>query len=124
MSAAPWAQSQPAAATGREATVVTTRVNQSDGLAGQVLWVLFAIVPMVVAGQATGLGVIDAWWNFALGRLMWTQQHLIVDDPFSFTAAVDGTINQQWLAQLAWAAAYDTFGPPGAFVLRAAAVAT
>jgi hypothetical protein len=87
------------------------------------VWLLFCVLPLIVVGQSTGLGLIDPWWNFALGNLQLEQHQLVFADPFSFTPIAPGVINQQWLAQLAWALAYDLAGPVGAFILRGAAVA-
>jgi hypothetical protein len=77
----------------------------------------------VAVGQGVAIGLIDAWWNFALGRLMLEQHQLLVDDPFSFTPTVLGAINQQWLAQLAWGASFQAGGTVGVLILRAAAIA-
>jgi hypothetical protein len=82
-----------------------------------------ALTPLLVVGQLSGINLVDAWWNFALGHLMLEQHQLVTSDPFSFTPAVGGVINQQWLAQLAWALVYDRTGAVGVFVLRAATIA-
>ena len=90
---------------------------------GKLVWLLLCVVPLMVVAQATGLGLIDPWWNLALGRLMLEQHQLVTHDTFSFTPTVVDAINQQWLAQLAWAAAYWSSGRVGVFLLRALAVA-
>jgi hypothetical protein len=89
---------------------------------GKVVWALLCLVPLLAIAQMPGMGLIDPWWNFALGRLMLEQHQLVVADPFSFTPGVTGVINQQWLAQLAWATAYEQAGQLGAFMLRDAAI--
>jgi hypothetical protein len=89
---------------------------------GRAVWLAFALTPLMVLGQLSGINLIDAWWNFALGHMMIEQRQLIAADPFSFTPTVADAINQQWLAQLAWAAAYDGAGPVGVFALRAATI--
>jgi hypothetical protein len=68
------------------------------------------------------MGLIDAWWNVALGNLMLQHHQLVTSDPFSFTSGVAGAINQQWLAELAWASAYQVAGQGGALALRDLAV--
>jgi hypothetical protein len=90
---------------------------------GRIVWLLVALAPLFVMGQFTGINLIDAWWNFGLGHLMLIQRQLITNDPFSFTPTVAEAINQQWLAQLAWAAAYDGAGPAGVLAVRAATIA-
>jgi hypothetical protein len=106
------------------APTVREAADATESGTGKLVWLLFAVVPIVVAGQGSGMGLVDPWWNFALGKLMLARHQLVVVDPFSFTPAATGVINQQWLAQLAWAMAYSLAGPPGAFVLRGFAVAT
>jgi hypothetical protein len=88
------------------------------------VWLLLCVVPLVAVAQVAGLGSIDPWWNFALGRLMLEQRQLIVADNFSYTPTVPGAINQQWLAQLIWATAYQLGDQVAVFVLRGLAVAT
>ena len=90
---------------------------------GRTVWVLFALAPLIFAGQLSGINLIDAWWNFGLGHLMLEQHQPVTSDPFSFTPTVANAINQQWLAQLAWAAVYDAAGPLGVFALRTATIA-
>lgn len=90
---------------------------------GRTVWLLIALAPLIVGGQFTGINLIDAWWNFGLGHLMLEQHQLVTNDPFSFTPTVAEAINQQWLAQLAWAAVYDGAGSVGVFALRAVTIA-
>jgi hypothetical protein len=89
---------------------------------GRIVWLLFAVIPVVAVGQGVEVGLIDPWWNFALGRLMIDQHQLIIGDPFSFTPAVSDAINQQWLAQLAWAACFQAASTMGAMALRGMAI--
>jgi hypothetical protein len=81
------------------------------------MWLIMALSPLAIFGWLNGINLIDAWWNFALGHLMLEQHQLVTIDQFSFTPTVADAINQQWLAQLAWAAAYDVAGPAGAYAL-------
>jgi hypothetical protein len=83
---------------------------------------LATAIGALLLGQPEGINLIDAWWNFGLGHLMLEQRQLITIDPFSFTPTAADAINQQWLAQLVWAAVYDAGGRAGVLAVSTAII--
>ena len=66
----------------------------------------------------------DTWWQLRAGEAMWTSHHIMLHDQFSHTVSGGYWPNHEWLAQLAFYAAYKVGGLPLLTVLCAAAVTT
>jgi hypothetical protein len=88
------------------------------------VWIWIGVVLPAVATLAAKLGTIDLAYHVRLGDLMLSSGRLVRSDTFTFTASGRAWTDQQWLAQIAFAAVYRTAAWQGLLVLRAALVGT
>ena len=76
------------------------------------LWAFVAFVLPALVSVAL-IEVADLAYQVRAGDIMLRTHTLIRTDSFSFTAAGHAWLDQQWLAQVLFAAVYRPFGWPG-----------
>ena len=86
--------------------------GQWSVLAAAAVFAAVLAAPAVLTGDAL-------YWQIAAGRWMIENQAVLRINLFSYTFAGDGWINQDWLAELAFAGAYVGAGFSGVMVLTA-----
>lgn len=86
------------------------------------LWVYTVLVAFFLGPVSTPLNTLDVWWTVLSGQWIF-QNHTLPDpDPFTSAPPTAQQMDAQWMAQLAYAAAYRVAGLPGIIVANAAAI--
>jgi hypothetical protein len=78
----------------------------------------------VVAAACLMPAQTDTWWQLRAGEEMWKSHHVMLHDQFSHTVSGAYWPNHEWLAQLAFYAAYRVGGLPLLTALCGVAVTT
>ncbi len=92
--------------------VSTLEIGQIGGVSAGHLWVLVALVPVVAKALTTPLPLLDFWWHLKIGEIIYTTRAIPRVDLFTFTAAGQTYIYQNWLAELIYYATYLLGGLP------------
>lgn len=64
----------------------------------------------------------DSWWQLRAGRDMWASRSVMLTDVYSHTSYGTFWLNHEWLAEVAYYAAYVVAGLPGVTLLAAALI--
>src|SRR5204862_2173112 len=86
------------------------------------LWTFCVVALPVVAALGAQLSSIDLAYNIRAGQLMLETHHLLRTDPFTFTAAGQPWLDQQWLGQILLNLFHTAGGWTTLALLRAAMV--
>lgn len=84
------------------------------------VWVLAAIVPVVTRALALPVPPLDFWWHLKVGEIIYTTRAIPRVDLFSFTAAGQTFVHQNWLAELTYYTVYLAGGLPLLVLINAA----
>jgi hypothetical protein len=95
-----------------------TEVRKLDGLLP--LWVGIGVYALLLAVGSGLLNDPDTYWQITLGQWMLDHHAVPRTDLYSFTMQGQPWISTQWLAQVAYALAYNIGGWAGPVVLAAA----
>lgn len=84
---------------------------------------------LVLGAAVTALGLTpsadgDIWWHLAAGREMVARGEVLLNDPFSVSAAGRGWVDVHWLFQLGAYTVHQTFGLTGLVLVKCALLAT
>lgn len=85
-------------------------------------WQGIALLLPVAVALAVPLSAVDLAYAVRAGQLILERGDVLRTDPFTFTAGRGSWINQQWLAQVAFALVHNAAGWPGLVLLRGALV--
>ncbi len=85
----------------------------------ETVWVFIAIALPIVALLRPKLSTIDLAYQIRAGQIMLESHHVLTRDVFTFTAAGTPWLNQQWGAQVIFAAVFRAGGWPGLVLMRA-----
>jgi hypothetical protein len=66
----------------------------------------------------------DLWWHLRFGQAVLAQRHLILRDPYSYSAPGNPWLNHEWLTEVLMAALYNAFGVVGLKLMKFACSAT
>jgi hypothetical protein len=88
------------------------------------LWAFLAIALPVLAALLANLSSVDLAYHLRAGALFLDTGRIPTTDTFTFTAAGEPWLNQQWAAQVLFALVERAAGWSGLVVLRAALVGT
>ncbi|GIW20584.1 MAG: hypothetical protein KatS3mg065_0880 [Chloroflexota bacterium] len=86
------------------------------------VWRAIALLLPVAVALAVPLSAVDLAYAVRAGRLILERGDVLRTDPFTFTAGGEAWIDQQWLAQVAFALVHDAAGWAGLALLRGALV--
>lgn len=86
------------------------------------LWAALAVLLPVLGAVIAPLSTVDLAYNVRAGDLMLASRDVLRADPFTFTAAGQPWLDQQWGAQVLLALGYGAAGWAGLAVLRAVLV--
>jgi len=71
------------------------------------------VVLVIVIADSGQLTDTDLWGHIRFGQAMIAQRHLILRDPYSYSAFGDRWDNHEWLTEVVMAAAYNVLGVVG-----------
>jgi hypothetical protein len=89
------------------------------GLSLETVWVFMAIALPIIALLGPKLSTIDLAYQIRAGQIMLDSHRLLTKDVFTFTAAGTPWLNQQWGAQVIFAAVFRAGGWPLLISMRA-----
>ncbi len=87
------------------------------------LWMALAVVLPAVASLLASMSTVDLAYQVRAGDLMLQSGQVLRSDPFTFSAAGDPWLNQQWLAQVLLALKFEAAGWAGLALVRATSIA-
>ncbi len=86
------------------------------------LWQLLAVLLPILGTLATGLSTVDLAYHVRAGSEFLDTGRIPLADTFTFTAAGESWLNQQWLSQILLAGTFRLAGWEGLALLRAVLV--
>jgi hypothetical protein len=86
------------------------------------LWEWLAVALPVLGAVIAPMSTVDLAYNVRAGQLMVETRRLLDTDPFTFSAAGQPWLDQQWAAQILLALGYGAVGWAGLAVVRAVLV--
>ncbi len=85
----------------------------------EAVWQATALLLPVAVALAVPLSAVDLAYAVRAGQIILARGDVLRSDPFTFTAAGAPWVDQQWLAQVAFAVVHGAAGWPGLVLLRA-----
>jgi len=77
----------------------------------------------IVLADLTRQADPDLWWHLRFGQAVLAQHHLILRDPYSYSAPGHLWLNHEWLTEVLMAALYDGFGVIGLKLMKFVCIA-
>ncbi|HWP61868.1 MAG TPA: hypothetical protein VNO86_00140 [Candidatus Binatia bacterium] len=101
---------------------MSSAVSSSPWPSLATVWRAIALLLPVTVALAVPPSAVDLAYAVRAGRLILERGDVLRTDPFTFTAGGEAWIDQQWLAQVAFALVHDAAGWAGLALLRGALV--
>ncbi len=102
-----------------DSRAVRSGLDRALGLTIDELWTVLAVALPVLAAVIAPLSTVDLAYLVRTGELMLGSGTLVTTDPFTFSAAGQPWLNQQWGAELVLSAVFRVGGWPALALLRA-----